>query len=216
MKEIKSYVPRGRATQAQQQALENAGEKLLCLNKPLQEQWRWASGRKLCVELGCGSGENLLQMAAQEPEHAFIGVDVYTPGLGKLLARAGDLANMRVLKGDHQDLFSGCIATPEIDLLMLFFPDPWPKTRHHKRRLINRQLLDLLRERLTPSGELWIATDWHNYAEQIIALFAAQPAWQPVFTPPPLQRAVTAFERKALAAPRGIFEHRWRLASHEQ
>ena len=208
--QIKSYACRGRPTKAQKQALTNAGKRLLVPELPLAKQWPWASGRRLCVEIGCGTGESLVDMAARQENWAFICVDVYAPGLGKLLARTDSLPNLRVLHGDHKALFSLCLDVSSIDIVLLLFPDPWPKTRHHKRRLINQPLLELLGKYIKPGGELWIATDWQNYAEAIIGLMAAQPNWQPVLTAPTLTRSPTSFEHKAIEAARCIFEQRWR------
>ena len=210
MKEIKSYVIRGRLTAAQHIALHRSSSKLL---KPgdLLHQWPWASGRRLCIEIGCGDGENIITMATNKPDWSFVGVDVYAPGLGKLLHRTSNIDNLRVFRGDHRAFFEQCLPKASIDMLMLFFPDPWPKKRHHKRRLINHTLLDAAYNLLQPNrGELWIATDWHNYAEHIAAVVASRYAkWKPQHNPLPIVRATTAFERKAKRAQRCIYEFRY-------
>jgi tRNA (guanine-N7-)-methyltransferase len=155
------------------------------------------------LEIGSGMGESTATMAAEAPGTDHLAVEVYQPGLAQLLLRAeqADLTNLRLLRGDAHELLTGHIAPGSLHAVRIYFPDPWPKRRHHKRRLIRPEFVELLATRLAPGGMLHLATDWEPYAAEMLMActgepllrnaagtgFAARPAWRPV----------TKFEQRA-------------------
>jgi tRNA (guanine-N7-)-methyltransferase len=165
----------------------------------------------LVLEIGCGMGEATAAMAAADPERDYLGVDVHTPGLGNLLllAEEGGLANLRAARGDAVELLRDLMKPASLDAVHVFFPDPWPKAKHHKRRIIRPDVVALIRERLRPGGSLRCATDWAPYAEQKLETLHADPGLTSVhdtYAPRPADRPVTKFERRALTAGRRIFD----------
>ncbi|WP_236718248.1 tRNA (guanosine(46)-N7)-methyltransferase TrmB [Actinoplanes sp. TFC3] len=160
------------------------------------------------LEIGFGMGESTAVMAAADPQRNYLGVEVHTPGIGNLLALAGErgLTNLRVAHGDAMELVR---RLPEggLDAVHAFFPDPWPKARHHKRRLIQPAHVALLRERLHPGGTLHTATDWPHYAEAMAETLNADPGLVNAFdgfAPRPDHRPVTKFEQRGVRAGRVI------------
>lgn len=121
------------------------------------------------LEIGFGMGESLLQMASADPRRRFLGIEVHKPGIGALMAAADtqQLSNLHIVCGDALDVLQEHVPSDRFSRIQIFFPDPWPKKRHHKRRLINRDNVTLLLDKLVSGGELHIATDWPNYAEHI-------------------------------------------------
>lgn len=159
--------------------------------------------RELVMEIGFGMGESTARIAASRPETNYLGVEVYKPGVGKLLGRieAGGLENVRIINHDAVDVLR--FMTPEagLDGVHLFFPDPWPKKKHHKRRLIQPDFVTLLRPRVKPGGYVYLVTDWSDYAEQMLEVFSAAPGFTNPhggFCPRPEWRPETPFERKGL------------------
>lgn len=162
----------------------------------------------LVLEIGSGMGETTALLAAAEPETDHIAVEVYEPGLAHLLIRIeqAGLTNQRLLRGDAVELLDRAIAPASLDGLRIFFPDPWPKRRHHKRRLIQPEFIRLAASRLIPGGRLHLATDWPHYAEQMRRVLTAEPALRPDDAFPvgpdgwqdrPAFRPVTKFEDRA-------------------
>lgn len=164
-----------------------------------------------CVfEIGFGMGESTAAMAAADPDRDYLAVEVHTPGVGNLLALAGEhgLHNVRVARGDAMEL-TRRIAPGSLDAVHVFFPDPWPKARHHKRRLIRPAHVALLTRRLRPGGTLHCATDWQHYAEAMAATLGAEPGLRNLhdgFAPRPAYRPMTKFERRGVQAGRQIFD----------
>jgi tRNA (guanine-N7-)-methyltransferase len=175
---------------------------------PLPAEALFERRAPLVVEIGCGMGEALLAMAAADGDRDYLGVDVHTPGLGAILARAEStgVRNIAVARGDAVELFRHGIGTAALDGINVFFPDPWPKARHHKRRLIRPDVVALLSDRLRPGGILHIATDWLGYAEQMRDVLAAEPALRPADDASRPHRPLTKFERRGIAAGRSIYE----------
>ncbi len=172
---IRSYVLRtGRMTPGQQRALETHWPSygIDFAATPLC----WPPGyRSIRLEIGIGNGDALLAMAAAEPACLYLGVDVHAPGIGRCLnqiERRG-LDNVRLIRHDAVEVLEHMIPPATIDRILLFFPDPWPKKRHHKRRLVNARFRDLAYAALAPGGEIHVATDWQDYAEDIAAQFLA-------------------------------------------
>ena len=158
------------------------------------------------LEIGSGMGEATVEMAAADPARDYLAVEVFPPGLGNLLAVAEEreLANVKVARGDALELLRHMIAPDSLAAIHLFFPDPWPKARHHKRRLIQPENVDLLRGRLLSGGTLHCATDWAHYADQMLAVLSADPRWRGGVVDRPPHRPLTKFERRGLAAGRDI------------
>jgi tRNA (guanine-N7-)-methyltransferase len=156
------------------------------------------------LEIGFGMGELTAAMAAAEPERDFLGVEVHTPGIGNLLALAGEagLTNVRVARGDALQLVHR-IAPGALDAVHIFFPDPWPKSRHHKRRLVSPANVALLRERLRAGGRLHCATDWPDYAAAMRETLTADPGLRHAADGRD-GRPETKFERRARLAGRPI------------
>lgn len=165
----------------------------------------------LVLEIGSGMGDATAAMAATDPARDYLAVEVHTPGIANLLAvveRRG-LTNVRVARGDALTLVRDMLPAASLDAVHVFFPDPWPKARHHKRRLIQPHHVALLRSRLVSGGTLHCATDWAEYAYAMVETLTADPELvnaYPKFAPRPAHRPVTKFERRALAARRTVFD----------
>lgn len=165
----------------------------------------------MVLEIGSGMGEATIAMAAADPGRDYLAVEVHLAGIANLLRqveRAG-LGNVRVARGDALRLLRDGLAPDSLDAVHVFFPDPWPKARHQKRRLIQPSHVALLRSRLAPGGTLHCATDWAEYAETMLATLDADPELvnaYPGFAPRPAHRPLTGFERRGLAAGRQIFD----------
>ncbi|MEV6343930.1 tRNA (guanosine(46)-N7)-methyltransferase TrmB [Actinoplanes sp. NPDC051851] len=169
-------------------------------------------GVPVVLEIGFGMGDATAVMAAADPERGYLGVEVHTPGIGNLLALVGErgLTNVRVALGDAMQLVHR-IAPGSLDAVHVFFPDPWPKARHHKRRLIQPANVALLRERLRPGGVLHCATDWPEYAASMAETLDADPFLRPL-PPVPHHRPSTKFETRGSAAGRPITDLRYARA----
>lgn len=179
------------------------------LAQPAQAFERHAA---LYLEIGIGNGDNLVAMAERHPEADFIGCEVHRPGLGHVLnlVRARGLRNVRVVDKDVRDLLTA-LRPASLDGVCMFFPDPWPKKRHHKRRLLNDTLLESLAGKLKSNGCFYFATDDADYGEAALATIDAAPAWQNLagvkaIAPRPHWRIVTRFEARARAAGRPVCE----------
>ncbi|MEY3182043.1 MAG: tRNA ((7)-)-methyltransferase [Pseudomonadota bacterium] len=210
-RKINSFVRReGRLTQAQVQALSESTH-LLDLNtlgnKPID--WTglfgWESNKHV-LEMGFGDGASLLEMAQVAPETQFIGIEVYRSGVGNLLNKINKtgLNNLKVIMADAEEVIEPYIAVNSLDVIQVFFPDPWHKKRHHKRRLLDREFVEVLVQKLKIGGILHAATDWADYATQMLAVFSAHPALKNVATPPnqlidrPIYRPITKYEKRGL------------------
>ncbi|MGW6131114.1 tRNA (guanosine(46)-N7)-methyltransferase TrmB [Cellulomonas sp. NPDC055163] len=157
----------------------------------------------MVLEIGSGMGETTAAMAAADPDRDYLAVEAHLPGLANLLGlveQAG-LTNVRVAHGDALELVRHRIGPDSLDAVHVFFPDPWPKARHHKRRIIQPEHVALLRSRLRPGGTLHCATDWEEYAHAMLDVLSADPGLEnPAggFAPRPAHRPVTKFERRGL------------------
>ncbi len=173
---------------------------------PLEPDDIWGVGVPVVLEIGFGDGAATAAMAAADPGTGVLAIDVHTPGVGELLARVGEagLSNVRVMEADALGVLSRSIRPTSLHGVRSYFPDPWPKARHHKRRLVQPEVLDLVRTRLAPGGTWHLATDWDEYAEWMQARFDADPFWSggPIPTPP--WRPQTRYERRALRDGRTI------------
>lgn len=212
---IRSFVRRqGRITEGQNQALETLWPRY-GLDSALPFEPAAAFGRKapLILEIGFGNGESLAAMAAAAPERDFLGVEVHRPGVGHLLLRARelDLRNLRVYCADATDILREKIAPGSLAGIQVFFPDPWPKKRHHKRRLVNSEFARLAAERLAPGGVLHCATDWAPYAEWMLEALERCDALRNLagagrFAERPAHRPQTKFETRGARLGHGVWD----------
>ncbi len=166
------YIRRqGRMTDAQARALNTLFERYQIPISPNLERWssRFARDAPLCLEIGFGMGHALFATAQRHPEWNCVGVEVYRPGIGALVnaVAAAGLDNVRLIEGDARDVLANMVGEAQLLRVWIYFPDPWPKSKHHKRRLINAEFAALLASRLAPDGELRLATDWQHYAEMM-------------------------------------------------
>lgn len=168
------------------------------------------------VEIGFGNGDTLVSLAESHPEHDFLGIDVYEPGIGRLLAAITEkkLANVRVIRADAVDVLGGQIAPGSLHGVWLLFPDPWPKKRHHKRRLVQPDFVKLVAAALAPGGRFGLATDWQSYAEHMLAVLGAEEAFVNLcgygkFCTDPGDRPVTKFERRGQRLGHGVWDLRF-------
>ncbi|HET9144321.1 tRNA (guanosine(46)-N7)-methyltransferase TrmB [Actinophytocola sp.] len=174
---------------------------------PLDTDAWFGRSAPLVLEIGSGMGETTARLAAAEPEVNYLAVEVYQPGLAQLMMRAeaGGIDNLRLVRGDAVVLLAEHLAPGSLTEVRIFFPDPWPKTKHHKRRLVQPGFVALVADRLRPGGRLRLATDWAPYAEQMLEVCQAEPALRnphPDYAPRPEWRSVTKFEDRANTAGR--------------
>jgi tRNA (guanine-N7-)-methyltransferase len=163
------------------------------------------------LEIGFGMGETTAAIALAHPENNYLGIEVHTPGVGGLLKLIGELelANVRVIRHDAVEVIEYMIAPGSLAGAHIFFPDPWPKKRHHKRRLIQPAFTALLASRLASGAYVHAATDWQEYAEQILAVFGAEPSLANTvegFAPRPDYRPQTKFESRGLKLGHGVWD----------
>lgn len=161
----------------------------------------------LVLEIGSGMGEATAAMAAADPDRDVLAVEVHTPGITSLmaLAEAQGLTNVRVLEADAREVLQHSLAAASLDEVRVFFPDPWPKARHHKRRLVTAPFADLVASRLRTGGRLHVATDWESYAEQALEVLDAHPAFE-VVSRERGGRLLTRFEQRGLDAGRSSYD----------
>lgn len=170
---IRSYVIRsGRLTDSQRKALDNFAAQYVIEYQPqlIPLDSLFQNKSKIIVEIGFGMGDSLLEMATQNPDCNFIGIEVHQPGVGKLLHGIAErqLSNLKIICHDAKDVFEHCFENESIDKLQIFFPDPWPKKRHNKRRLVQTDFINQLIKKLRPDAEIHLATDWQAYAEHMM------------------------------------------------
>ena len=163
------------------------------------------------LEIGCGMGETTPAIAAANPGNDYLGIEVHTPGVGSLLKQIAELelTNVRVIQHDAVAVLEHMIAPASLDGLHIFFPDPWPKKRQQKRRLIQPAFVALAASRLQPGGYLHAATDWQEYAEQILAMLGAEPMLDNTavdYAPRPAYRPQTKFEARGLKLGHGVWD----------
>jgi tRNA (guanine-N7-)-methyltransferase len=203
---IRSYVLRtGRMTEGQARALQELWPRygIEPAGGVLDLPALFGRAAPVTLEIGFGNGDNLLALASAHPEQDFIGVEVHTPGVGRLLHAAGTagLTNLRVVQHDAVEVLRERIAPDSLHAILVLFPDPWHKKRHHKRRLINGEFAELAASRLVPGGTLQLATDWVPYAEWMREVLDASPllanrAGQAGYVPRNPGRVRTRFEAR--------------------
>jgi tRNA (guanine-N7-)-methyltransferase len=203
---IRSFVLRtGRMTVAQSRALEDLWPRYGLDDTGVMLDLDTVFGRQALrtVEIGFGDGELLVTLAAAHPERDFLGFEVHTPGVGHCLLRAAELGltNLRVMRADAVEMITHSIPPNSLDEVMVYFADPWPKKRHHKRRIVQTAFATLLASRLRSGGSLRLATDWVPYAEWMRDVLDPHPDFMNVagaegYIPRPAERPVTKFERR--------------------
>jgi tRNA (guanine-N7-)-methyltransferase len=214
---IVSYTNRSeRITAGQKRAWEQdwprLGVTLDELDGPLDLTRWFGRAAPLVVEIGTGMGETTAALAAAAPSVNYLAVEVYRPGLAHLLMLASDLGldNLRLLRGDAVTLLRDRLAPGSVHGIRVFFPDPWPKNRHHKRRLVQPSFVALAASRLAPGGTLHLATDWEHYADGMLAACLGEPSLRNTapaadgWTPRPPWRPVTKFEQRAIEEGRVV------------
>lgn len=213
---VKSYVRReGRITGAQQRALTELWGRFGLETHSITFDQEKSFGRRapLVLEIGFGDGESLAAMCAVNPGIDFLGIDVHRPGIGHLLLRAAalELANLRVVRADAVEVLERHLPDERLDRVQIFFPDPWPKARHRKRRLIQPPFVSLLVRKLKPAGQLHIATDCEHYAHCILEALSAIPelentAADKACIQRPAYRPLTKFEQRGRYLGHGVWE----------
>jgi tRNA (guanine-N7-)-methyltransferase len=211
---VKSFVLRaGRMGTGQQRALETLGPRFVLpfTTAPLQVEATWGRSAPVVVEIGFGMGDATAQIAAARPDTLFLGVEVHTPGVGALLKHIDErgLDNLRIVQHDAVEVLEHMVAPGSLAGIHVFFPDPWHKKKHHKRRLIQAGFVAQLVSRLAPGGYLHCATDWQDYAEQMLAVLGAEPGLRNTaegYAPRPDYRPLTKFENRGLRLGHGVWD----------
>jgi tRNA (guanine-N7-)-methyltransferase len=211
---IRSYVLRaGRMGSGQARALAELGPRFVLPFQatPLDAAAVFGRCVPLAVEVGFGMGQATAQIAALRPETNFVGIEVHAPGVGALLQRIDEaaLSNLRIVQHDAVPVLEQMIAPASLAAVHVFFPDPWPKKKHHKRRLIQPAFVALIASRLVPGGRLHCATDWQPYAEQMLTVLSAEPALInscEAYAPRPDYRPLTKFEQRGLNLGHGVWD----------
>jgi tRNA (guanine-N7-)-methyltransferase len=211
---IRSFVTRtGRLSTAQARAIEELGPKYMIeyQKEVLNVEQSFARVAPTVFEIGFGMGETSAKISALMPEKNFIGVEVHTPGVGNLLklTDAAGLQNQRIIQHDAVEVLNHMIAPNSLAGVHVFFPDPWHKARHNKRRLIQGPLVELLTSRLAPGGYIHCATDWEEYAVQMLEVLSAEQGLENTadgYAPRPDYRPVTKFENRGLKLGHGVWD----------
>jgi len=215
-KSIRSFVIRaGRMTDGQKNAFAKAWPQYGLSLHTGAVDWPALFGRDAprVVEIGFGMGDSLLSMCQQEPEKDFVGIEVHAPGVGRLINNAADaeVRNLRVYMADAVDVLNDCFADNSISRLQLYFPDPWHKKKHNKRRIVQEEFVTLLTAKLKPGAICHFATDWQAYAEQMLEVLTAAPALtnccaQGGYHPRPEFRPKTKFEQRGEKLGHGVWD----------
>ena len=221
-RQIRSFVRRaGRLTASQERALEELWPGYGVEYAPGALDFETLFGRSapVVLEIGFGNGDTLVEMAAARPDQDFLGIEVHEPGVGHCLIKAdkAGVSNLKLVVHDAIEVLENQVASGSLSRINLYFPDPWPKKRHHKRRIVQADFLALCADRLAPGGAIHIATDWANYAEHIDEAFAASADFRCTERREhdgdrPLDRPVTKFERRGLRHGHRIVD--WRFEKY--
>ena len=216
LRSIRSFVIRGgRMTTGQQKAYDaHWPEKGLTVEQGAPD-FAQVFGREapLILEIGFGMGQSLLEMAQFEPDKNFLGVEVHLPGVGALLKGMGEegVENIRIYNDDANRVIDQCLADASLERVQLFFPDPWHKKRHNKRRLVQPEFVERIRRKLRIGGRFHLATDWEPYAEHMMEVMEAAPgfvnqAGAGQYSPRPDTRPVTKFEKRGERLGHGVWD----------
>lgn len=205
---IRSFILRqGRITSAQMRALNGLLPVygLDISQIPFDFQRIFGRDAKRTLEIGFGNGETLLELARTRPDEDFLGIEVHSPGVGRLLMgiEAEQIKNLRVVCADAVEVLTYCLPDASLDAVLLYFPDPWPKKRHHKRRLLQTEFATLVARKLKMHGRFHLATDWPDYAAHILTVLSTSPDFTNAiprggYAPRPSARLLTKFERRGI------------------
>ncbi len=216
MRRVRSFVLReGRLTKGQQHALENHWTDYGVDYQPhlLNLSQLFGRDNPKVLEIGFGMGKSLVQMAKAAPEKDFIGIEVHKPGVGACLSEAvaQQVANLKVFEHDAVEVLQHMIADSSLDTVQLFFPDPWHKKRHHKRRIVQPDFVQLLRCKLKPGGVFHMATDWENYAQHMLEVMNAAEGFSNLaadntYVERPEHRPLTKFEQRGQRLGHGVWD----------
>ncbi len=216
MRVVKSYVRReGRMTPGQKQGLLQHWTHygLEVAHGPISFEAVFGNTHPVVLEIGFGMGQSLLTLALQSPQDNFVGIEVHRPGVGKLLSQlqAHSVKNVRVYQEDAVPVLQQCISDHTLQKILIYFPDPWPKLRHHKRRIIQPPFVALLWQKLVMGGEVYLATDWEAYAHHMLQVFTQSEGWlnqskTQTFIDRPLWRPVTKFEARGKRLGHGVWD----------
>jgi tRNA (guanine-N7-)-methyltransferase len=220
---IRSFVRRnGRITNSQQRAIETLNQFVLPIDKKLNLNEMFGRNTEKHLEIGFGMGDSLAEMAAKHPEHDYLGIEVYQAGVGHLLLQVEKLllTNVRILSTDAVNVLKEQLQPQSIDVVYIFFPDPWHKKRHHKRRLIQKDFLDLLATILKKDGKLYIATDWENYAQHILEVVDQHSSFinqfgKGNFAHRNEERPLTKFEKRGQRLGHGVWDFNYLRVPNE-
>lgn len=216
LRRIRSFVKReGRLTKGQAKALEDCWPNMGLTHAQGLQNFEELFGRQapVVLEIGFGMGKSLVEMAIAESDKDFIGIEVHRPGVGACLADANEagITNLRLYEHDAVEVLADCIADNSLSRVQLFFPDPWHKKRHHKRRIVQPEFVQKLRQKLMIGGVFHMATDWENYAEHMLEVMSQaegyknQSATQD-YVPRPDHRPLTKFEQRGHRLGHGVWD----------
>ena len=215
---IRSYVLRqGRSSKSQQQARNlywpQFGLDLSDYAKPINWEQVFHRQATRVLEIGFGMGDSLIALANQNPQWDFIGIEVHPPGVGRCLVQAKlhELTNLKIFQEDAILVLENVIPDASLDKVLLYFPDPWPKTKHHKRRIVQSNFVNLVAQKLKQKGNFHLATDWQEYADHMLAILEDCPAYENAFgkanfAPTQYMRPVTKFETRGKKLGHGIWD----------
>lgn len=216
---IRSYVLRqGRVSPAQQRACDTLLPQfgIPYVAQPLQLALAFGRTAPKILEIGFGMGDSTASIAREHPENDYLALEVHTPGVGNLLKliETQQLSNIRIIQHDAVEVLRDMICDASLDGVHIFFPDPWHKARHNKRRLIQSPFIAKLLPKLKPGAYLHVATDWQNYAEQVLAVLDAEPLLEnsvASYAPRPDYRPLTKFEQRGLNLGHGVWDIIFRI-----
>lgn len=211
---IRSFVLRqGRVSNAQARSVDTLMPRFGIAYRPVLLDLDAAFGRESpkVLEIGFGMGETTAAIAAAHPDIDYLALEVHTPGVGSLLKQIGEagLTNVRIIQHDAVEVVRDMVAPGKLAGVHVFFPDPWPKKRHHKRRLLQPPFVAMLAQRLAPGGYLHCATDWEEYAQQMLEVLAGEPLLENTatdFAPRPDYRPLTKFEQRGRRLGHGVWD----------
>ncbi len=213
---VRSFVAReGRMTSAHRQILDELWSTYGLKLQPNKLDIKQIFGREApcTLEIGFGDGRSLLQLASESPQHDFIGIEVYRTGIAKLLTGIRDrgLTNIRIFCADALEVLINCIPDSSLEQVLLFFPDPWHKARHNKRRIVQPEFAALVRSKLVINGNLHMATDWEHYAQHMLSVMEVQPGWTNTvganqYALRPATRSLTKFEQRGHRLGHGTWD----------
>ena len=216
MRRIRSFVRReGRLSNRQARALEQGWAEfgIDYSNQKFNLAEIFGNDQPVVVEIGFGMGASFVEMAKAAPEQNFLGIEVHRPGIGACLADVIDQAvtNVRVMEHDAVEVMLNCLPENSVDRLQLFFPDPWHKTRHHKRRIVQPEFVQAIRRVLKVGGVFHMATDWENYAEHMLEVMQNAEGYknqhpETLYAPRPEYRPLTKFEKRGHRLGHGVWD----------